>query len=382
MNNPIIFISAGESSGDMHGAGVVAELKRRYPDAEMFGIGGDRMEAAGLELLENARRMSFMGFAEVARHLPFIAAVRTHVLAEIVKRRPNILILIDYPGFHFSLLRKLKRMKLLEQMKVLYYIPPQVWAWKAGRAKELAEYADHIACIFPFEVEIYQKLGVNVSFVGHPLLDEIGPIPPRGQFLKGLDLQPDDRVVGLFPGSRKQEIRRHLPVLLDAVKLLRRFQPELKFVLAESPHVPTALYDKYLKVHPGITRAFGVSHAVLAHANASLVKSGSTTVEAAYFGNPFVVYYKTAALTYAIGKRIIKVPHIAMANLLAGEEAVKELIQDQASPDNLAGSILPLLMVPQEIEDCRKRLKKVRAALGEPGAAKKVAEIATQLVSD
>jgi len=381
VSNPTIFISAGESSGDIHGAGVVAELRKRYPDAEMFGIGGDRMEAAGLELIENARRMSFMGFAEVVRHLPFILAVRTHVLAEIVRRKPNLLILIDYPGFHFSLLRKLARLGGVEQRKVLYYIPPQVWAWKAGRASELARYADHIACIFPFEVDLFRKLGANVSFVGHPLLDEIEPIPPRGQFLKGLDLEPDDRVLGLFPGSRKQEIRRHLPVLLEAVKILRRFQPELKFILAESPHVPNTLYEKYLRLHPGITRAFGVSHAILAHANASLVKSGSTTVEAAYFGNPFVVYYKTAALTYSIGKRVVKVPHIAMANLLAGEEAVKELIQDEATPDNLVGAILPLLTLPQEIEACRARLKKVREALGEPGAAKRVAEIAANLLS-
>jgi lipid-A-disaccharide synthase len=265
------------------------------------------------------------------------------------------------------------------QPKNLYYIAPQVWAWKAGRAKELAELADSIAVIFPFEVPIYEQLGAIVKFVGHPLLDEIGEIPPRGQFLKGLDLEPDDKVVGLFPGSRKQEVRRHLPLLIETAKLLRRFEPTVKFVLAESPHVPNEIYHKFLQHEPGITRAFGVSHSVLAHANVSIVKSGSTTIEAAYFGNPFVVYYKVAPLSYHIGKRVIKVPFIAMPNLLVNERAVPELIQHEANPEQIAAQVFPLLTVPAEIEAARAKLKKVRAQLGEHGAAKRVAEMAREL---
>ena len=185
--------------------------------------------------------MSFMGFAEVVRHLPFIMAVRTHVLAEIVRRKPNLLILIDYPGFHFSLLRKLTRLGVVQHTKVLYYIAPQVWAWKAGRAKELAKFADHIACIFPFEVEIYTKLGARASFVGHPLLDEIEPIPPRGQFLKGLDLEPDDRVLGLFPGSRKQEILEPDPIGLATQSLPRRSEPGS--LLGATTNLPTLPWE-------------------------------------------------------------------------------------------------------------------------------------------
>lgn len=406
---PTIFISAGEASGDLHGAGVVRELLARYPDATLFGIGGKQMEAAGVELVEHASRMSFMGFAEVVRHLPFIAATRAKVLRAIVERKPDLIILIDYPGFHFSLLRKLKSLGVLKRTppyppkrvggepesdsphsdggtkggsgpRVLYYIPPQVWAWKAGRAQELAQLADAIAVIFPFEVEIYEQLGAHVQFVGHPLLDEIGEIPPRGQFLKGLDLEPDDRVVGLFPGSRKQEIRRHLPLLIETVKLLRRFAPDVKFVLAEVPHVPTWLYEKLLRDVTGITRAFGVSHWVLAHANVSIVKSGSSTIEAAYFGNPFVVYYKVAPLSYLIGKRIVKVPYVAMANILAGEQAVPELIQEQATAENLVAEVLPLLTLPERVEDAKARLALVRTQFGEPGAAKRVAEMAVELI--
>jgi len=377
---PSIFISAGETSGDAHGAGVVAALRKRFPDADLFGLGGDRMQAAGLRLIEHSRRMSFMGFAEVVRHLPFLLAVQRRVLREIQERNPDLLVLIDYPGFHLSLLRKLARRGGVEKGKVLYYIAPQVWAWKAGRAKELVRLCSHIAVIFPFETEIFRRLGGQATFVGHPLLDEVLELSPRGQFLKGLGLEPDDRVVGLFPGSRKQEVRRHLPLLIETVKLLRRFQPELKFILAEAPGVPTSLYDRLLQGTVGIVRAFGVSHAILAHANASLVKSGSTTVEAAYFGNPFVVFYRTSALSYAIGKRLVRVTHIAMANLLAGTEVVRELIQHEATAENLVGAVMPLLNVPQEIESCRARLRTIREALGEPGAAERVGEIAARLL--
>jgi lipid-A-disaccharide synthase len=377
-----IFISAGEASGDLHGAGVVAQLKQRFPDAQFFGLGGDRMAEEGVELIEHARRMSFMGFAEVVRHMPFILHVRTRVLTEILSRKPRLLIFIDYPGFHFSILRRLAKYPGREQRKILYYIAPQVWAWKPQRAQELAKLVDHIAVIFPFEVEIFEKLGAHATFVGHPLLDEVSPLPPRGAFLKGLGLEPDDRVVGLFPGSRKQEIRRHLPILLDAVKLLRRFMPEVKFILAESPHVPVTLYDKLLAGNISIVRAFGVSHAVLAHCNASWVKSGSTTVEAAYFGNPFVVFYKTSPLSYAIGKRIVSVPFIAMCNLLVGEEAVRELIQQDATPENLVGAVMPLISVPAEIDACRTRLRKVREKLGVPGAASRITDIAANMLDE
>ena len=359
---------------------MVRELKLRYPEAVFFGIGGDQMQEAGVELIEHAGRMSFMGFGEVVRHLPFILATRTRVLAEIVRRKPDLILLIDYPGFHFSLLRRLKKMRSVYHPKILYYIPPQVWAWKAGRAKELAEAADRIATIFPFEPEIFEKHGGKARFVGHPLLDEVGEIRARGEFFKSIGLEPDDRVIGLFPGSRKQEIRRHLPLLVKTVKVLRNFQPDLKFVLAEAPGVPLSLYSRILGQEIGVVRVGGVSHEVLAHCNASIVKSGSTTIEAAYFGNPFVVFYKVTPLSYALGKRIIKVPFIAMANILAGEMVVKELIQDKATPENLFAEMLPLLSFPDQVEKCRAGLRKVREKLGEPGAARRVAEMASELI--
>ncbi len=378
--SPTIFISAGEASGDAHGAGVLNALRERFTGANFFGIGGDKMAAAGLEQLEDSRRLAFMGFAEVVRHLLFIYQLRAKIIGEITRRKPDLLILIDYPGFHFSLMRKLKQLKLSRPPKVLYYISPQVWAWKAGRARELAGLADHIAVIFPFETKIYDDVGLPCTFVGHPLLDEIKPVPPRGAFLNSLGFEADDRVVAILPGSRKQEVRRHLPVMIQATAIVQRFMPGVRFILAESSTVPEQFFKNF-SLGSSIVSVRGQTHALLSHANAAWIKSGSSTIEAAYFGHPFVVLYKTSVLTYWLGKRLVKVPFVAMANLLAGEQAVPELLQQNVTAEQLAGEILPFLKTPKAIESCRNKLKRVREKLGTPGAGKRVADIAAELIA-
>jgi lipid-A-disaccharide synthase len=337
------------------------------------------MAAAGLERLADAQELAVMGFAEVVRLMPLIYRTRKLILREIAERRPDLLILIDYPGFHLSLLRKLRRVRPSHRPRILYYISPQVWAWKAGRAKQLASLADHIAVIFPFEKKIYDEVGLPCTFVGHPLLDEVNEIPPRGHFLNSLGLEADDRVVALLPGSREQEVQRHLPLMLEAADIVKRFVPGVRFVLAQAPSLDSRVYERFIR--GGTVAVSNRTHAVLAHANASWVKSGSATVEAAYFGNPFVVVYRTSAVTYRLSKWIIKVPYIAMPNLLAGEKIVQELVQNDATPERLASEIVPFLLDARAIESFRNKLKPVREALGEPGAAQRVADIAARLIA-
>jgi lipid-A-disaccharide synthase len=375
---PAIFISAGEASGDTHGAGVVKALRERFPNASVFGMGGDKMAAAGLEQLVDCRRLAVMGFAEVVLALPLVLRTRRMLLREIARHNPDLIILIDYPDFHFSLLNKMRR--LPKRPKILYYISPQVWAWRASRAKQLAALADHIAVIFPFETKIYEEVGLPCTFVGHPLLDEVGEIPPRGQFLKALGIEADDRVVALLPGSRVQEVKRHLPVMVKAATILRRFVPGVRFILAEAATLPSCLYEKFTANY-NIVAVRGMTHTVLAHANAAWVKSGSGTLEATYFGNPFVVIYKTSALTYSLGRRFVKVPYVAMANLLAGEKVVPELLQKDATPEQMASEILPFLIDAKAMETCRNKLRQVREKLGPAGAAQRVADIAAQLIA-
>lgn len=343
-------------------------------------MGGDKMAAAGLERLVDCQRLAVMGLAEVVRIMPLVLRTRQMLLREIAHRKPDLIILIDYPGFHFSLLDKIRRLKLPKRPKVLYYISPQVWAWRASRAKQLAAFADHIAVIFPFETKIYDEVGLPCTFVGHPLLDEVGEIPPRGQFLNFLGIEADDRVVALLPGSRAQEVRRHLPVMAEAAAILQRFVPGVRFILAEAATLPPDLYERFT-TSQNIVAVRGQTHAVLAHANAAWVKSGSGTIEAAHFGNPFVVIYKTSALTYWLGRRFVKVPFVAMANLLAGERIVPELLQQDATPERMAGEILPFLIDAKAIESCRDKLRQVREKLGSAGAAQRVADIAAQLIA-
>ncbi|MFH1009948.1 MAG: lipid-A-disaccharide synthase [bacterium] len=377
---PTIFVSAGEVSGDAHGAGVISALRQRFPDASFFGVGGDKMAAAGLELLAHVQALAVIGFAEVLRLVPLIYRTRQRILREITSRNPDLLILIDYPGFHLSLLRKVRKLQLARRPKVLYYISPQVWAWRAGRAKELASLADHIAVIFPFETNIYDEVGLPCTFVGHPLLDELEEIPPRGQFLKSLGLEPDDRVVALLPGSRQQEVRRHLPVMLASAAILKRFVPAVRFVVAQAPSLPRHLYEQLASEH-SIAAISNQTHAILAHANSAWVKSGSGTMEAAYFGNPFVVIYRTSGVTYRLSKWVVKVPYIAMPNILAGEKVVTELVQRDATAERLASETVPFLLDSKAVESFRKRLKPVREALGVPGAAQRVADIAAKLIA-
>lgn len=359
-------IIAGEVSGDLHGAAVVRELKAINPSCEIFGIGGDKMHDAGMELLHHVREMNFLGWAEVVKHLPFLRRVLRECESTLRARRPDVVLLIDYPGFNLKLARIAHRMGI----PVVYYISPQVWAWKAGRLKTMHDSIDKMLVIFPFEVPIYEKANIPVAFVGHPLLDEelspgVTPSPAWG---------PSGRcpLVGMFPGSRLQEISRMLPTFIETARLLKK-KMDVQFAVAVAPTMDAHRIETLL-AGTGITVLSGHTRELQQHCDVALTKSGTSTVEIAISATPMVVMYKTSPLSYRIGKTFALITHIAMPNIIAGKTIVPEFIQGDATPERLADAVFALLTDAKRREKMKDDLRLVKESLGGAGAARRVAE--------
>ncbi len=363
-----VFLSAGESSGDLHGARLARELRRRDPDLRLVGLGGSRMRSAGVELLEDLDTLAVMGFAEVLRSLPALIGVRWRVRRWIERERPDLVIPIDYPGFNLSLACHASSL----DVPVLYYIAPQVWAWRPKRARKLARCTDRVCVVLPFEEDFLSEHGADARFVGHPLLDD----PDR----HGGDGQGDREhgdappVLGLFPGSRAQEVERILPSLGEAARRLRDERPGLEVRVARAPDLPRELYGD----PPG---RLAPPDEVAAAARAALTKSGTVTLQLALVGVPMVVGYRVNALTFFLARRLVSVDHVALVNLVAGREVVPELIQDELTPDRLVEEARPLL---EPGSGPRRRmlrgLAEIREALGDSGCTRRVADEAMALV--
>lgn len=372
---PTILLSAGEASGDLHGAALARALLRQWPDAQLYGLGGPLMQQAGVELLAHTDELAVMGFAEVVKHLPYFIRLMRRVQGSLHQRRPSLVIPIDYPGFNLRLAARARR----AGVPVLYYIAPQVWAWHRSRIHDLAAVADRLAVILPFEEEIFRAAGAKVHFVGHPLLDLAEPQHARADFLRPLELDPARPVLALFPGSRGQEVTRHLALFTAAAERVVRARPDVQPVIAAGGSVGDEAYAT--SPFPRVRDSWELLH----HADAALVKSGTSTLQAALTGTPLVVAYRMHALSYALAKRLVEVPHIALANLVAGERIAEELIQDAATPEALADALLPLLPGGARRAAALAALARVRAqlAVGEPGTlvADRVAALAKELVS-
>lgn len=376
MPGPTILISAGEPSGDLHGAGVMRALKVRWPDARILGLGGPRMVAEGLESLADFERLAVMGFAEVAARLPYFVRLLRETDAELERSGVDLVLPIDYPGFNMRLARAARR----RGVPVLYYIAPQVWAWHRSRMKDLARNTDRLAVILPFETELMNRAGANARFVGHPLLDRADECPDRDTFCAATGLDPKRPILALFPGSRAQEVGRHLQPFLGAADRIRAQRADIQPVLAASDTLDPELYDSSVPLSRD-------GRALLHHAHGALVKSGTTTLETALSGTPMVVAYRTHPLTFWIAERLVDIEHIALVNLVAGERLVPELLQDDVEPQTLADALLPLLE-----EGSRERtrvldgLARVRGRL-EPdrrpdaSTAERVADLAAELMA-
>ena len=394
--SPTIFISAGEASGEHYGALLAAALQRRLAEngqtAQLFGMGGERMQAAGLERIVRSEDMAVMGLTEVVLHLPRIYREFRKLKKAIRTRRPNVAVLIDFPEIHFRLAKELHRLGV----PVIFFVSPQLWAWKKHRIKLVQKYIRKMLVIFPFEEHFYRENGVEAEFVGHPLAELPLPAITREQFAAENNLDPNRTWIGLLPGSRSHEIRDHLPEILEAAGRLTPPDPAraFEFVVPLAPTLTVAQRTQVLQMVKDSGSGLSVrlvddARSALLHARASVVASGTATVEAALIGNPFVVVYRVSALTYAIAKRVVKVPHVAMANLIAGKRVVPELIQHDFTAANIVEQMELLLPDGAPRESMMKDLGAIRAELSSrpakrndaaAGAIERVAAITLEAV--
>ncbi|EHP86398.1 lipid-A-disaccharide synthase [Geobacter metallireducens RCH3] len=375
--NKRVMIVAGEASGDLHGSNLVKEALRLDPTLSFFGIGGPHMRAAGVETVVDSSEMAVVGLVEVLAHFGVIYKAYATLKRLITTNPPDLLILIDYPDFNMLVAKVAKR----AGVKVLYYISPQVWAWRTGRVKKIARLVDRMAVVFPFEVPFYEKAGVPVSFVGHPLADRVSPSMSRSEALAAFGLDPSRRVVGLFPGSRRGEIARLFPVILESAKLLRDRYPGIQFILP----LASSLTDADIAPHLAasglvVVVARDKVYDVMQVCDAIATVSGTVTLEIALMGVPMVIIYTVSPLTYEVGKRLIRVDHIGICNIVAGERVVPELIQDEATAERIAAEIGRYLDDPVHTEKTRAGLARVREKLGSGGCSERVAGIVLEML--
>jgi lipid-A-disaccharide synthase len=373
-----ILIVAGEASADLHAARALLELRALRPGLRAFGVGGPALRSAGLETLYAAEEISVMGLFEVLPRLPRILAI-LHGLARAAEaRRPRVALLVDLPDFNLRLAARLKALGV----KVVYYISPTIWAWRKGRAVQIARVVDRMLCILPFEPEAYRGTGVDARFVGHPFAER--PLPaPRRAYRDALGLPPDRTTIALVPGSRKGEIARLLPPMLEAAERLRASHPDAQFVLPVAPTLDRALLAPYLAAHPtlDVRLVDGRTEEAVGASDGALVKSGTAALEAGLMHRPMVVTYRIAWLSYLVGRLLIKLVHVSLVNLLVGREVVRELIQGQATGEKLAAELERVLVPgPAQVAQLAGLLE-VRATLGSPGAPERVAREVLEVLS-
>lgn len=368
---PRILIVTGEASGDLHGAHLVTALKALAPALQIVGVGGASMRAAGAELVKDIPQLDVMGLiglSAVKTMLQRIARIRALIKGE----RWDLVVLIDNPGLNFHFARVAKACGL----KVLYYIAPQVWAWRRGRMRWIQQRVDHVLAILPFEEPLYRKAGVRCTFVGNPLLDEVAPSYDREALRRQFGLSDAGPVIGLFPGSRKGELLEHIPLLLETVRRLAERHPGIQFLLAQASSIQDAFLADLLKQSPVPIRVFrNQASEVMAASDLLVVKSGTSTLQAAVVGTPMILFYRASSwLTYRLARLLIRVPWIGLANLVAGRGIVPELIHDEATPERLVHETERLLGDSRAYEDMKTALLSVRHALGTPGASRRAAE--------
>ncbi|MBC2695626.1 MAG: lipid-A-disaccharide synthase [Desulfobacteraceae bacterium] len=379
-----IMIIAGEASGDLHGSKLVRSICNKNNKIHFSGIGGQSLRDAGVEILVDASELSVVGITEVFSKIPNLFKAITIVKKHLKSFKPDLVILIDFPDFNLKIAAVAKKLGI----PVLYYICPQVWAWRQGRIKIIRKFVNHVAVILPFEEDFYRKHKVPVTFVGHPLLDVYTQNGcHRFNALETKEKVDNENhgmpVIGLMPGSRDKEVIKHLPVMLDAAQILQDRLKNIKFIISIAPSVEKKHVEKILKNHKeisdyelateGVKKVFEMCKMVVA-------ASGTVTLESAIFGTPTVIIYKVSLLTYWIGRLMIKVKNVGLVNLIAEKNIAPELLQDNASPENIADFVFNMLNDTKELQKQRKKVVEIRNMLGGPGASERVAEIALNMM--
>ncbi|MCP4680876.1 MAG: lipid-A-disaccharide synthase [Desulfobacterales bacterium] len=368
-----IFIIAGEPSGDMRGGELLRELKNILPDASFWGIGGDRMERQGVDLIEHVRNLSLVGAWEVIKKLPRIRAQYRMVTKKVLERKPDLAILIDYPGFNLKIAGFLHQ----HGIPVIYYVVPQVWAWRKNRVKILRDKVDKALVLFKFEEDFLKGHGVNCEFTGHPLVDK-APEPAAVSRTGG------PFSVALLAGSREHEIRSMLPVMLKSAEKIRRSRTDTRFMLAESSNIDPELYKSLLSGHEAldVSRMLDDTFGCLDKCDLAIVTSGTATLETAMMEKPMLVAYRASSLTYVLFRLFMDIPFLGLVNIISGKEIAPEYLQGEATPDKLSSKIMEIMDDTALFDGMKGELREVKRRLGEKGASKRAAEAVKRFIEE
>lgn len=371
-----IMFSAGEASGDAHGASVAAALKQLYPKAELFGMGGELMRRAGVDIIYDIKDLGFIGLVEIVKALPAFFRLRTFLKEKMLSEKPDVLVCIDYPGFNMRLAKVAHDLNI----PVVYYICPTIWAWHRSRGKDIARTVTKVASIFPFEAKAYEEFGADVEFVGHPLVDMVHPTMTKEESFRHFQADPAKRNILLMPGSRRQEIVSLLDRMLEGAELVRETHEDTAFYLPRAHTIEREELETVINRHSiPVTITEGCNYDLMQICTACLAASGTATLETALMELPTVLLYRLSPITFAIGRLVVNLPHVGLPNIVAGREVIPELLQGEVTASNISSRLNRLLDDEAYYHTMKDDLRQVKADLGAPGAVVRVAQIIADL---
>ncbi len=366
-----IMFSAGEASGDMHGAKLAEVMKQQDPSIELIGMGGEQMKKAGVRIVYDIQNLGFIGVGEILRKIPFFFRLRDFLVQTMMEEKPDVLVCIDYPGFNMRLIKKAKEAGI----PVVYYILPTIWAWHKSRGRTIAQYTDLAISLFPFEAQMYKEMGTNVVYAGHPLLDTVHAVRGRDEIVSYLGLDAQKKTVLLMPGSRMQEVKGLLPAMLEAAKEISNTVPQVQFLLPRASTIDRSVLEQMIAesgvaVHIGETNVYDM----MAVSTAAIAASGTATLETALMELPTLLIYRVSSLTYWLSKLLVHIDSIGLPNIIMGRRIMPELWQDEVTAENIAHVMIPMLTDTSRHDELKQAMAEVRRTMGQSGAVQRIAK--------